>query len=1467
MSDLDDEMNGAAGNNPNGPQPAANGHTQQGQPSLSTDVLIVQLLQQLQQQQQATNLLIQQQQRAQEQQNARFQLQNEAINNMRTPSSSAGLLDSLASNVKEFRYQLDENITFTVWFSLYEELFSKDAAELDDSAKVRLLMRKLGVSEHERYTSFILPQTAKDFTFEQTVSKLKNLFGAPESILSRRYRCLQESKGPTEDYVSYACRINRSCVEFELSRISEEEFKCLIFIFGLKSEVDAEIRTRLLTRMEETSGITLEKLSAECQRLINLRHDTEMIEGSSVNAIRGQQFQAPSEIKQFQTSDKAALSVPDKRMPSGPCWNCGQMHFNRDCPFKSHRCSECNRFGHREGFCSSSRRSSRSRRQQRKNVNNFEVDMRTVSVALCTVKNKRKYVSAELNGTKVKLQFDTASDITVVSSETWGKIGKPSTKTASVKAKSASGDTLALLSEFECLVKISGISQICTVFVVSQDLNILGLDLIEKFCLDSVPMVNFCYQISEKVDPITIRLKRKYPKVFSTDLGKCTKTVVKLDLKPDRRPVFRPKRPVAYSMYLAVDEELDRLEHLGIITPTDYSEWAAPIVVVRKANGNIRLCGDYSTGLNEALQPNQYPLPLPNDIFNKLGNCRVFSIVDMSESYLQIPVDEATSKLLSINTHRGIYQVNRLAPGVKAAPGIFQQIVDTLLAGLSRTCGYLDDLIVGGETEEEHWNNLQALFERLEEFGFTVRLEKCSFGRQQIKYLGHLLDHHGIRPDPGKVAAIKLMPPPNNVSEVRSFLGAIHFYGKFVANMRDLRYPLDELLKTGAKFVWSPECQASFVKFKEILSSDLLLTHYNPQLEIIVSADASSVGLGATISHRFPDGTVKVVQHASRALAPAERNYSQIDREGLAIIFAVTKFHRMVFGRKFRLQTDHAPLLRVFGSKTGIPVYTANRLQRWALTLLLYDFTIEYVSTAKFGQADILSRLINQHAKPSEDYVIAAVTLEIDVKSVTTNTLNAFPITFSSVESASLKDPVMKQVYRYVQNGWPLKLALNRDDELQRFFDRRDSLTTINGCVLSGERLVIPATLRKQCLEQLHLGHPGIVRMKAIARSYVYWPSLDKEIVRYVSSCPHCAMASKSPAIAPPILWPKTTRPWQRVHIDFAGPISDEYYLLVIDSHSKWPEIVPTSRITSTATINLLRNIFARLGNPETIISDNGLQFTSAEFDQFCATNGISHIRTAPFHPQSNGQAERFVDTFKRAIKKITSERGTIKEALDVFLLTYCSTPNRSNPDCLSPSEVMFGRKIRTSLELLRPPNPKLPSSDAKVRSFEHGQSVYAKVFRNNKWNWARGNILQKVGQAMYNVTIEGGRVVSSHVNQLRERHEGTSLLNGFEQPKSTKPLPVDILLDAWNLPASSETESEEAVANPTTLRELVKLPSLSPADSESSSPTMESSMSDAEHSSPHFESASASTPSAVPPRRSTRNRKPPQRFQAYLRY
>uniref|UniRef100_A0A5S6QB45 RNA-directed DNA polymerase n=1 Tax=Trichuris muris TaxID=70415 RepID=A0A5S6QB45_TRIMR len=362
------------------------------------------------------------------------------------------------------------------------------------------------------------------------------------------------------------------------------------------------------------------------------------------------------------------------------------------------------------------------------------------------------------------------------------------------------------------------------------------------------------------------------------------------------------------------------------------------------------------------LELHQYPLPTPEELFTVLNGGRLFSKLDFADAYLQVEVEDNSKELLTINTHRGLYRYNRLPFGVKSAPGIFQQIMDTMIAGLNGTVAYLDDVLRVGRTLEEHNRNLKAVLNRVMEFGFRIRPEKCQIGVKEIRYLGYIVNEHGRRPDPEKIAAIQRMPPPFDVQSLRSFLGMLSYYGVFVKQMRELRAPLDELLKKGASFIWSSECQAAFEKAKLILKSDLLLTHFDPSIPVVVTADASSNGLGAVILHRFPDGKEKPIVRASRSLLPAEKNYSQIE-EALVLVFAVKKFHRMVHGRRFTLVTDHQPLLAIFGCKKGIPVHTANCLQRWATTLLGYDFVLQYRSTSNFGHVDALSRLIARQTR------------------------------------------------------------------------------------------------------------------------------------------------------------------------------------------------------------------------------------------------------------------------------------------------------------------------------------------------------------------------------------------------------------------------------------------------------------------------------------------------------------------------
>ena len=279
-----------------------------------------------------------------------------------------------------------------------------------------------------------------------------------------------------------------------------------------------------------------------------------------------------------------------------------------------------------------------------------------------------------------------------------------------------------------------------------------------------------------------------------------------------------------------------------------------------------------------------------------------------------------------------------------------------------------------------------------------------------------------------------------------------------------------------------------------------------------------------------------------------------------------------------------------------------------------------------------------------------------------------------------------------------------------------------------GSRAIIPNKLQHRILKMLHEGHPGITRMKMLAIQCVYWQGIDRTIEDLVKSCDACQKAAKMPIKNILSPWPEPSHAWERIHIDFAGPMENAMFLIVVDAYSKWPEVIQMKTITSTATICELSKMFARYGFPETLVSDNGTQFTSAEFERYCQTNSISHVRIPPGHPQSNGQAERFVDTFKRTIQKLKGE-GITEELVQKFLLTYRSTPCPASPDQKSPAENFIGRQIRTplsdlQLQIRRGRRTSRKScmkkqfdkkNGARPRLFNDQETVYVRDFKRSK--------------------------------------------------------------------------------------------------------------------------------------------------------
>ncbi|KAK3756424.1 hypothetical protein RRG08_029095 [Elysia crispata] len=490
----------------------------------------------------------------------------------------------------------------------------------------------------------------------------------------------------------------------------------------------------------------------------------------------------------------------------------------------------------------------------------------------------------------------------------------------------------------------------------------------------------------------------------------------------DAKPVFCKPRTVP----LAVQDDLEKAYDAGIAKgvwkPTTFSSYGTPVVPIRKKalqgqpKAQIRVCGDYSVTVNPQLETHRHPIPKPEDLMRRLGGGHYFSKIDLADAYNQIQLSPASQEKLALSTHRGVLLQQRLPFGITSAPGYFQEVMDQLTHDLPGVAVYIDDCLVSGTDADSYLQNLRRLLQRLEENGLRCRMEKCEFGKPFVEYLGHTLSREGIAKGP-KVDAITKMPAPTNIPELRAFLGQIQFYGKFLPNLATVLEPLYNLTRKDSRWKWGAEEQASFQQVKDWLCTDTVLAHFDPSLDIGISCDASDCGIGAVLFHRFPDGSERPIANVSKTLSPAQRRYSQIHKEALAIIFALTKFHQFLYARKFILVTDHKPLLNIFSPHKATPALAANRLARWAVTLSQYDYSIEYRQSSKHGNADALSRL------PSgPDTAFDEREGDADMDSVCTVKIISNQIRSTDtgvVARESSKDAVISTVMRHCREGWP----------------------------------------------------------------------------------------------------------------------------------------------------------------------------------------------------------------------------------------------------------------------------------------------------------------------------------------------------------------------------------------------------------------------------------------------------------------
>ena len=706
--------------------------------------------------------------------------------------------------------------------------------------------------------------------------------------------------------------------------------------------------------------------------------------------------------------------------------------------------------------------------------------------------NEPVIINVKINGKEVGMEVDTGAAVSVMGVSSYRRIkgNKEKLRKSEVVLKTYTGELVR--PEGIGLLEVDYKGQSCTLPITVVKGNVptlMGRDWIQMLNLEWMELckgmrnVNVCNAFDLRVEALVA----KFPEVFSDNLGCLKDFKCHIPIREDAQPKFFKPRPVPYALRARIEQELDRLEDQGVWRRVQYSKWAAPIVPVLKNSkdplGPLRICGDYKVTINQAAPLDTYPIPNTTDQLATIAGGQKYTKLDLSQAYQQLQLDEASHEFLTINTHQGLYQPTRLQFGVHSATGIFQREMDRRLGRLPFVKVRVDDILISGKTDKEHLINLESVLRILKESGLTLKASKCSFMQPEVVFCGFIISQEGCRPTTQNVEAVKDVPRPTNVRELRAFLGMANYYNAYLPRMASITEPLHNLLRKNVFWKWSKNSEEAFQKVKTLLCNAPLLAHFDPSKKIIVHCDASPHGVGAVLSQEQDDGSEKPVSFASRTLSMAERNYTQIEKEGLALVFAVKKFHQFLYGHKFTLYTDHKPLLGLFSENKELPARAAARVLRWALLLSAYDYKLLYCPGEKNGAADGLSRLpLDASREKSRLKTMDVAMMEL------VNT----PVTEKQLRIATYNDPILGVVLNKVLDG-----GLMIEDskmELKPYTSRFSELSTEGGCLLWGRRVVVPRVLREAVLDELHDVHPGVSKMKALAKSYVWWPGIDSEI-------------------------------------------------------------------------------------------------------------------------------------------------------------------------------------------------------------------------------------------------------------------------------------------------------------------------------------------------------------------------------------
>ena len=1163
---------------------------------------------------------------------------------------------SLEGNVQE---------NWKIWkqnFKFY--LIATEYTEKSQEVKAGLFLHCVGDSARQLYNTLTFDTEGDNLKYDKILEKLDAYVTPKKNTTFCRYKFFTYRQEDGQTFDKYLTELRKLCNDCELDTLKDSILKDMLII-GLNNK-------RVQERLLRDEDITLDNVIKNCKlaELTNKQVKTIQQQAGKENAsISYVNKTKPSSSKyspHHPSSSNSKGKYGDKQGKILNCKFCSFSHSRGSCPAYTKSCNFCKTKGHFAKCCPKKIKKVDEIHQQTQeslsdsnessddSYENLFIGAVFINNDLITFDDAWT-VDLSTNDTIINYKIDTGAQANILPYTEYIKLVKrPKLKKSNVMLSAYNNSNIP--TKGSCILHIQhGNKTVPILFIVADIYSppIIGLKTSQKLNL-----VKRIHNINKKSNKIPDYLL-EFSDCFGT-LG-CFSKTHHIYTDPDVKPSVNPPRKVPLALESKLYDELQRMIKLGVIVPVEEpTDWVSSYVAVEKPDKTLRLCLD-PRELNKAIKRPTFKLPTTEETLAKISTGKVFTKIDASSAYWQIPVDLESSHLLTFSTPFGRYRFLRMPYGISSASDVCQLYISQVIDGIQGAANSQDDIIIWGENEEQLIKRTITVFRAIRKSGMKLNLSKCVFNISELIFLGHKITADGIQTDDSKVEAIIKMEYPSNVKDLQRFLGSVNYLAKFIPNLSDKTESLRKLLQKEIMWSFEDNHKKEVDLLKHVITEAPVLKIFNSALPTRISCDASSTGLGAILEQNENDNWVPIA-YASRSLTSAEKNYCQLEKETLSILFACSRFHQYVYGRKFYVYNDHKPLKAIFNKPlTQAPA----RIQRFLLRLQQYDFDLHYIKGSLLYIPDTLSRCSLKDCTPeiNEDEI------KFYVHSIISTDLISDKM-FKQLKEETHNDDTLQLLQNEIINGWS-ENKYKVPAILLPYYKYRTELTIFEGVILRNNRIIVPSTLRKHYMKLLHTSHLGIAKTKTLARTAVYWPGINAQIEELIQSCESCNIYRTKQKQESEIKHDIPDRPWTKIGTDLFVLNSNDF-LIVVDYTTNYFDLSLLPDKKSSTVVKHTKQIFSKFGIPKIVVSDNGPEFVGKPYNDFSKHWDFLHITSSPNYPQSNGQVERTIQLVKKTIRKALND----DEDPYLALLAVKASPGPYNSS--APATAMFKRPIRT---------------------------------------------------------------------------------------------------------------------------------------------------------------------------------------------